>query len=85
MGGTKDAATGGCANGIAIHARCHSKVERDRSEALKNGWLVPQNIDPATVPIKLWDGWALLGEDGSLRRTDPHDLTDPPAVDEEQS
>lgn len=68
MGGTKQRESGNAANGLLLHPSCHERVERNRSAALAAGWLVPQHADPAEVPVRLWDGWALLSDDGSLTR-----------------
>ena len=37
MGGSKDPVTGSAANGIWIHATCHSKIESQRSWAVDLG------------------------------------------------
>ena len=71
MGGSKDTASGTAANGIAIHPRCHSTVESNRELALTKGWLLLQGADPAATPVKLWDGYYLLAEDGTLTPLSP--------------
>jgi hypothetical protein len=67
MGGTKEAVAGSPANGILLHPLCHARIESDRLQALQNGWLVRQGIDPAVTPIRLWVGWVTLTLDGSMR------------------
>lgn len=71
MGGSRnDERKGTPANGLYLHPGCHEKVEMRRSEALRNGWLVPQGYDPAAVPVLLWDGWWRLSDDGSMAKVD---------------
>ena len=66
MGGSKRVETGGASNCLVIHPSCHADVESNRQRALDNGWLVSQWRDPATVPVKRWNGLCLLAEDGSV-------------------
>lgn len=76
MGGTKDEVSGSASNGLAIHPHCHTQVESNRETALNNGWLVPQGIDPETVPVKLWDGWSTLSRTGAvLKSPNPLELS----------
>lgn len=55
MGGTKDPAAATAANGVLLCGSgttgCHGWVESHRAEALAQGWLVRQGVDPAIVPI----------------------------------
>jgi len=67
MGGSKDPACGTAANGIWVHPSCHERIERSRKDAYENGWLVHQGHDPAQVPLKRWNSWVLLMEDGTMR------------------
>ena len=64
MGGTKRKETGTTANGVLLHPRCHELIERHRAAAINEGWLVPQALDPVTVPVLMWDGWVYLDEQG---------------------
>ena len=64
MGGTRRTDTAGAANALLLHPNCHEWVERNRATALQLGFLVTQQHDPATVPVRLWDGWRLLAPDG---------------------
>ena len=54
-----------CGDGVLF---CHGRVTRNPTWAKSIGWLLPRNnpdIDPAQEPILLFDGWFLLGDDGS--------------------
>jgi 5-methylcytosine-specific restriction protein A len=53
MGGTMLKTKHRLSNLIAVGRACHRRIESDRAEAFKNGWLVSQYDDPATVPVKL--------------------------------
>lgn len=54
-----------CGHGTA---GCNGRIESERSEATDAGWLVPSGVDPATVPVLLYDGRrVLLADDGSYR------------------
>lgn len=66
MGGTNRLASGSPSNCLVIHPTCHAMVEMNRSRSLDNGWLVSQYNDPSSIPVKLWSGWALLSDDGSV-------------------
>ena len=66
MGGSRKQETGGAANCLLLHSRCHDGIESNRQRALDNGWLVSQWRDPATVPVKRWDGLFLLADDGTV-------------------
>jgi hypothetical protein len=66
MGGSKNALTGSPCNALFLHPGCHALVESIRENALDNGWLVRQGINPSEVPVKLHTGWVLLLEDGSV-------------------
>lgn len=67
MGGSPhDEAKGGAANGLHVHFKCHELIEQNRAKALEYGWLVPQHGDSSLTPVRLWDGWWLLADDGSM-------------------
>jgi hypothetical protein len=66
MGGSKDLEARSSANGLYLHDRCHERIERNRTEAYENGWLVHKWEDSGEKPVKMWDGWKTLGDDGSL-------------------
>lgn len=65
MGGTRRTDTAEAVNGLVLHPRCHTWVERNRQEAVELGLLVPQHRDPGDTPVRLWDGWFMLNPDGS--------------------
>lgn len=73
MGGSKMTESGSAANGILIHPHCHDSVEKNRSLAIENGWLVPQGHDPAYSPILRRGEWVTLTEDGSVSRSGEYD------------
>ena len=71
MGGSRhNVAKGSPANGLWIHPGCHMTIEMSRSQALENGWLVRQSDDPTQVPVRLWDFWWLLADDGTMTKVD---------------
>ena len=66
MGGSKDQQSRSAANGLYLHERCHSKIERNRSAGYEKGWLVHKWESSEEKPVLLWDGWKLLSADGTL-------------------
>lgn len=64
MGGSKQPATRSAANGIYIHADCHRRIELNRAKSYLLGHLVRMNFLPNETPIRLWDGWWVLDDDG---------------------
>jgi 5-methylcytosine-specific restriction protein A len=70
MGGSKDPVVGTAANCLFLHPACHTFIESYRQKALRSGYLVTQYQDPEEIPVKRWDGWVLLGQDGSLQPVD---------------
>lgn len=66
MGGSKDMESRSAANGLYLHERCHFTIERNRTEAYENGWLVHKWETSEDKPVLMWDGWKTLGADGSL-------------------
>jgi hypothetical protein len=71
MGGTKRSESGLPGNCLVVHPSCHAMIESNRQRALDNGWLVSQWRDPQTVPVKLWSGWAVITDDGSVLHKAP--------------
>lgn len=76
MGGTSDPAVNRPSNLVWICAGCHASIERHRTLAYAEGWLVPYAADPASVPLLMPSSMVMLFDDehASLR-TDP--LIDP--------
>lgn len=35
---------------------CHGWMERNRTEALAAGWLVPSAVKAESIPVQTWDG-----------------------------
>lgn len=64
MGGTRRQDTAAAANALLLHPNCHEWVERNRIAALELGFLVRQHETPTSVPVRLWNGWFILTEDG---------------------
>lgn len=48
-----------CGDGVR---GCHGDIERDRTQAYDDGWLVRENEDPATVPVLTEWGWRHLSD-----------------------
>lgn len=66
MGGSSDIASRSAANGLYLHDRCHERIERNRTEAYENGWLVHKWESSEEKPVLMWDGWKILDAGGSL-------------------
>lgn len=71
MGGTVNAESRSTANALYLDFKCHEMIERNRSKAYENGWLVHRWESSEEKPVKLFDGWYTLGVDGSLRALSP--------------
>ena len=67
MGGTRRESLGAASNALYLHQQCHERVESNRHEAYVNGWLLYADDVPSQMRVKLWDGWYLLSDDGSLQ------------------
>lgn len=65
-GGSREAALAVASNGLRLCGRCHDHVERHRKAAYVFGWLVRDRSVPSERPVRLWDGWAYLQDDGGL-------------------
>lgn len=57
MGGANRAGVHHPAGLLHVDDTCHQHAETHRAHARRNGWLVPQGTDPATVPVRMWHGW----------------------------
>lgn len=85
MGGTKNPESRSVANGLYVHFRCHQRIELNRADALKNGWLVLQSGD-LSQPVLLHYGWVVLHEDGSVYELGHlYQLPQQPSVEPEDS
>lgn len=60
------------ANGLVLSPDTHYRVEVNRREALKKGWLISKLTGelPSSVPVLLHHGWVLLDDQGSWERTE---------------
>lgn len=71
MGGSRTSESkGSAANALWIHPGCHVTIELSRARALDKGWLIKQGQDPTAVPVRLWDDWWLLADDGTMRHVE---------------
>ena len=50
---------------------CHEAIERNREWAREHGYLVRQEQDPATTPVRLCGRWVLLEDSGGLSEIEP--------------
>lgn len=66
MGGTRRLDANGMSNLVLVDEDCHSGIESHRTMAYLNGWLVPQQADPALVPFLYRGRWVLLTELGAV-------------------
>ena len=66
MGGSRESESRAAANGLYLHERCHFNIERNRSDAYGNGWLVHKWEVSEEKPVLMWDGWKVLAADGTL-------------------
>lgn len=44
---------------------CHGFVESNRTQSTTRGWLLGFLDNPEEIPLLCFDGWMLLGDDGS--------------------
>ena len=85
MGGTKNPESRSASNGLYVHFRCHQRIELNRADALKNGWLLLQS-QSLEAPVRLHSGWVVLHEDGSVYElSDLYQLPQQPSGDPEDS
>lgn len=71
-GGTKRLEVNHAANGLVLSPTTHYRVEVNRREAMKKGWLISKlSADlPCAVPVLLHHGWVLLDNQGGWERTE---------------
>lgn len=74
MGGTSDLTLGMASNAMYLHFKCHERVESNRMDSYKLGYLVSAIDNPTEIAVRLWDGWWRLDDDGSLVASCPSDL-----------
>lgn len=68
MGGSKQRDR--LSNLLWLHSACHlAVIEPNRARAYEAGWLVKAGEEPAAVPVLLFDGWALLDDEGGVTQT----------------
>ena len=73
MGSTRRPETNWPSNGLAICEPCHRMVESNRQQALECGWLVPQRVDPMSVPIlRHGSEWVVFDHDGGVQASLPY-------------
>lgn len=74
MGGTHRLETNYPSNLMALcgsgTSGCHGYLESHRTEAIDEGFIVPQYETPNNVAVKTYiNGWVLLNDDGTLTTT----------------
>ena len=74
MGGSKDPALWLPSNLLVVcgsgTSGCHGDIEHKRGYAKLNGWLLKSYEDPAVTPVRLFIGWRMLNEDGTISPLD---------------
>ena len=53
-------------NLVGLHRLCHDKVHHDTRESTDKGYLVFSWDNPGEVPVRLFDGWFRLDDDGAV-------------------
>jgi 5-methylcytosine-specific restriction protein A len=71
MGGTKKVESRSPANGLYVHLACHERIERNRTDAYTNGYLVHQYDSSEQIPVLTARGWVLLLDDGTTTKVEP--------------
>lgn len=74
MGGTSLGTLGLPSNGMLLHPKCHERVESYRWSSMQNGWLITGFDNAEEIPVRLWDGWHYLLNDGTLAVVPPEDI-----------
>ena len=74
MGGTRRAWVNLPANLVLLCASCHEWIETHRTLAADRGWLVPEGIDPATVPVLTVWGDIFLDNAGGVHAAEGANL-----------
>jgi 5-methylcytosine-specific restriction protein A len=71
-GGSKRPEVNQSANGLVLSPTTHYRVEVNRRDALKKGWLISKlSVElPFSVPVLLHHGWVVLDNQGGWERTE---------------
>lgn len=69
-GGSRRADTNTAPNLILLCLRCHMWVESNRSASYEAGLLLHMNVNPETVPVRLFIGTVFLTSQGTYLDTD---------------
>lgn len=67
MGSTKRPESNQPANCLHLCIDCHRDIEQFRRQALESGWLVSQQVEPASVSVLYRGRWVLLDDLGNMR------------------
>lgn len=60
-----------------LSAKCHAWVHAHPLEARQTGFIISRFCsDPSEKPVKLWHGWSLLFDDGSMAPADEPEDTE---------
>lgn len=70
MGSTRRESTNAVYSLVDLCHPCHSHIESHRTQALDDGWLVPQHGDPALVPVRARGTWKMLDMFGGYQLPD---------------
>lgn len=74
-GGSSDPAINLPSNLLAVCSPCHLAIERDRTVAREQGWLVRFEHDPAKRHVWLAGrGYCYLNDDGSITEVDDEEV-----------
>lgn len=74
LGGSSDPLINSPSNLLLLCSRCHIEVERDRTVAYEQGWLVRYRHDPARFPVWLAGrGFCFLTAHGDVEEIDDDD------------
>lgn len=68
MGGSLDDRLGLPSNGLYLCDQCHREVESHRTRSEFYGWLVRTGRVVSEQPVRMFDGWFYLNDDGSISR-----------------
>lgn len=65
IGGSRREDTNLPSNLLSLCAPCHDYIESHRAEALENGWLLHQGVDPPSVAVLVAHGsrWVYLNDE----------------------